>query len=185
MRCLRDRSSDAGVCRPQIILVSQVPAMSVEIRHAERADIDTLRDLLREYALHLTYTLGVESMCMERFEQELAILPSPYDILLLAFAGEAAAGCVMLKMLPSKNEKACELKRLWVGPRFRGSGIGRQLTESAMRHAAERGYGAMYLDTVPAAMQSAHRIYQELGFEAVERYNDNPVANVRFFRCAL
>jgi ribosomal protein S18 acetylase RimI-like enzyme len=156
----------------------------VQIRKAEPADLETLRDLLREYAMHLTDTLGAENMNRERFEQELAALPSTYEILLLVFVQEVAAGCVLLKTLPD-TEKACELKRLWVRPQFRGLRLGRRLTESAMREAAERGYAAMYLDTVPAAMESAHRIYQDLGFEPVKRYNDNPVGDVRFFRRAL
>ena len=83
------------------------------------------------------------------------------------------------------DEKACELKRLWVRPQFRGLSVGRTLTQSAIAEATERDYTAMYLDTVPLAMQAAHRMYQQLGFELVERYNDNPVRDVTFFRRAL
>lgn len=43
----------------------------------------------------------------------------------------------------------------------------------------------MYLDTLPASMEAAHRLYLDLGFTQVERYNDNPVPDVVFFRRSL
>jgi hypothetical protein len=36
----------------------------------------------------------------------------------------------------------------------------------------------MYLDTVPAAMPEANRLYESTGFIRVERYNKNPVADL-------
>ena len=160
----------------------------VSIRSVDTpADVHTVRALLREYGLHLKGALGSENMNWQRFEQELATLPQPYEILLLGFAGQDAAGCVLLKAIGNNlqaecNEIACELKRLWVRPQFRGLGIGRRLTQTAMAEARLKQYTAIYLDTVPFAMQAAHRIYQYLGFSPVERYNDNPVDKVQFFR---
>jgi GNAT superfamily N-acetyltransferase len=61
-------------------------------------------------------------------------------------------------------------------------GLGRQLAETLILEAQRRGYTAMYLDTVPEAMQAAHHLYRTLGFVPVERYNDNPVPDVVFFR---
>ena len=164
---------------------------SLTIRSAQgAADIELLRELLREYGEHLTVSLGAENMCMQRYEQEMNTLPSPYETLLLAFIDEHAAGCVLLKPITgtddsSADEKACELKRLWVRPRFRGFGLGRKLAETALTEAKWRSYTAVYLDTVPSAMQAAHRMYQELGFHRIERYNDNPVSQVEFFRRPL
>jgi GNAT superfamily N-acetyltransferase len=73
------------------------------------------------------------------------------------------------------NERACEMKRLWVRPQFRGLRVGRLLSERLVEEARARGYSAMYLDTMPATMRAANRIYAELGFAPVERYCDNPV----------
>ena len=164
----------------------------ITIQAAESpADFDILRDLLREYGAHLVGSLGPRNICMQRYEQELAGLPSPYKTLLLARAGEQeVAGCVLLKPIPgtddsAPHEKPCELKRLWVRPQFRGGGVGRKLTESAIAEAIRQGYTAMYLDTVPSVMQAAHRMYEELGFKSIGRYNDNAVSNVAFFRLRL
>jgi putative acetyltransferase len=157
------------------------------IRAAEtHSDIETLRTLLREYAVCLNGFLGAEHICLAKYEEELASLPSPYQVLLIAFAAGSdgngkAAGCVLLKPIPG----ACEVKRLWVRPEYQGLGIGRKLTESLIAEAQRRGYTTMYLDTVPAAMKAAHHLYCTLGFEPVERYNDNPVPGVVFFRRGL
>ena len=74
------------------------------------------------------------------------------------------------------------MKRLWVGNGFRGLGLGRRLLEDVIRWAEQRGYGAMYLDTVPAAMPEADALYERIEFVRVERDNDKPVADVVFFR---
>ncbi len=67
------------------------------------------------------------------------------------------------------------MKRLWVRPQFRGRGLGLKLTQTLLDYARKKGYTAAYLDTIPAAMQTAHRIYRTLGFELVEQYGTNPV----------
>ena len=158
--------------------------MAYVIRTAETSsDLQAVCALLREYAVYLNSSLGAEHICLAEYEEELASLPSPYQVLLIAFTvaangNEEAMGCVLLKPI----EGACEMKRLWVRPQFQGLGMGRQLAEALIVEAQRRGYKAMYLDTVPAAMKAAHRLYRTLGFTPVERYNDNPVPDVVFFR---
>ncbi len=121
-------------------------------------------------------------------------MPGPYappgGVLLLAFVDGNAAGCCALKPLrPAApavpGERAIELKRLWVEPRTRGLGLGLRLMQAAIAHAATLGCTAIYLDTVPAAMPEANRLYASLGFEEVDRYNENPVKQVVFFRKSL
>lgn len=161
--------------------------MAYSIRVAETSpDLQLLRTLLREYVFHLNRSLGSEHICWKNVEEELAALPSPYQVLLIAFVAdeqgnEEAAGCVFLKSI----EGGCEMKRMWVRPEFQGLGIGRKLAESLIEKARQHGYAAMYLDTVPAAMKAAHQLYSTLGFMPVERYNDNPVPDIVFFRLDL
>jgi GNAT superfamily N-acetyltransferase len=173
----------------------------ISLRRAETpGDIATARTLLREYSGYLNDSLGEEHICLESYERELAGLPGPYaeldGVILLAFAGDVPAGCVALKPLkPSRSveagEAVCEMKRLWVRPEFRGQSVGLKLAEALIGCAKERGYTAMYLDTVPAAMRPANEIYKKLGFLPVERYNTNPILGVHpqvaveFFRLGL
>jgi putative acetyltransferase len=154
---------------------------SVDFRLAESADeLEVLRKLLREYATHLNAsTAGGEHICLESYEKELESLPGAYSqpdgALLVAYVEDEPAGCVALKPLTSSQpveavERACELKRLWVRPRFRGLGLGRQLAEEVLGYASAQGYTAIYLDTVPAQMQAATELYRKLGFQPTERY---------------
>ncbi|HTD96206.1 MAG TPA: GNAT family N-acetyltransferase [Edaphobacter sp.] len=148
-------------------------------------DIGAVRTLMQGYGEYLAANPGgAESICLEGYGQELEGLPGGYAVLLLAVVDGVAAGCVALRELRSE-ERACEMKRLWIDGAFRGMGMGRRLVEEAIGWAQRMGFEAMYLDTVPAAMPEANRLYEAMGFERVERYNRNPVADVVFFRRGL
>ncbi|SDF03289.1 GNAT family N-acetyltransferase [Sporolituus thermophilus] len=132
----------------------------VSITIAQSAeDLGYVRDLLVEYASSRDY-----ETCFVRFEQELAELPGVYappdGRLLLAMSDGQAAGCVALKKAAAQ---ACEMKRLYVRPGFRGRGIGRALAEEAVRQAKEIGYASMRLETLPV-MREALALYQAMGF---------------------
>lgn len=157
---------------------------------ADASDIATIRALMAEYGDYLAANpAGATNICIQGYREELEALPGPYappgGALLLAESSEALPlGCVALKPIPAKREgeRACELKRLWVRPQARGLGLGRGLMLAALRHAGHLGCTALYLDTVPAAMPEANALYARLGFVEVPRYNENPVADIVFFR---
>jgi ribosomal protein S18 acetylase RimI-like enzyme len=146
------------------------------IGDAGPGDAETVRVLFREYAAWL----GTEAWFTD-LEAELAVLPGGYEALLVARRDGEPVGCVALKSLPGG---ACELKRLYVRPAGRGSGTGRALVEGSIAKARELGYTVMRLDTLPT-MDAARALYVSLGFEPIERYNDNPIENVLFFELRL
>jgi GNAT superfamily N-acetyltransferase len=145
-------------------------------------DIATVRCLMQAYGEYLgDNPSGAANICLEGYARELESLPSGYIVLLLALVDGIAAGCVALRQI-DREERACEMKRLWVDSASRGLRLGRLLVEAAIAWAQREGFEAMYLDTVPAAMPEANRLYQAMGFVPVERYNKNPLADVVFFR---
>jgi putative acetyltransferase len=116
------------------------------------------------------------------FEEELATLPGYYDVLLVARDDAGAlVGSVAVRRLPDGSG---ELKRLYVRPSARSTGLGRRLAEAVVKRARERGYSLLRLDTLPA-METARRIYASLGFVPAERYSDNPIPGVLFFELRL
>lgn len=145
------------------------------------ADIAAAAAMFRDYAASLTVDL-----CFQGFEAELAALPGAYaplhgELLLAAGPEGAPVGCIALR--PS-IEGVCEMKRLYVRPAGRGSGLGRRLAEAIIASARERGYRAMRLDTL-AEMASARRLYAELGFRPIAPYYDNPHEDVAFLQLDL
>jgi ribosomal protein S18 acetylase RimI-like enzyme len=139
-------------------------------------DVESVRTLFREYAA----SLG-EVGDFPGFEHELAALPGGYDAILLARAGGEVVGCVAVRPL---GEGACEMKRLYLRPAARGSGAGRALAVASIERARSLGYEAMRLDTAPW-MTAAVALYRSLGFVEIERYNDNPVADLHFMELRL
>jgi GNAT superfamily N-acetyltransferase len=163
-----------------------VSTPQIVIRHARTGDdIASVRRLMLEYGDFLANNPSGASICLgQAYEQELATLPEGYITILLAEVDGASAGCVALREI-QRQERACEMKRLWVGNGFRGLRLGRLLVEKAIEWATGEDFASMYLDSVPAAMPEANRLYASLGFTPVERYNQNTVANVEFFSKSL
>lgn len=74
------------------------------------------------------------------------------------------------------DPETVELKRLYVRPAARGTGLGRVLSIAVVEHARRQGAARVYLDTVPELMPSAARLYRALGFRDVPAlgYTDVP-----------
>jgi GNAT superfamily N-acetyltransferase len=144
-----------------------------------------VRSLMESYGAFLTGSpSGSANMCLSGFRDELDALRGKYSTLLLATVDGVAAGCVALRRLP-QIEGACEMKRLWVEPDFRGMRLGRRLVEGAIQWARREGMKAMHLDTIAAAMPEANRLYAAMGFVRVDPYHGNGTEDVEFFRLDL
>jgi GNAT superfamily N-acetyltransferase len=138
-------------------------------------DVDIVRTLLREYAAALPVDLDFQD-----FEAEVATLPGKYarprGRLLLARDGNRVLGCIGMRPLAGND---CEMKRLYVRPGARGLNLGRLLVERLLDEARNAGYTRMFLDTLPT-METAQRLYAQLGFEETEAYVFNPVAGTKY-----
>ena len=156
------------------------------LQASSAAHIEAARSLFNQYAASLNF-----SLCFQSFEQELASLPGDYappdGRLLLAFVKAEAVGCGALHRLADgeSNGDICEMKRLYVQPGQRGSGIGLALAERLIREAGEIGYRAMRLDTVPSAMAQAVKMYRNLGFREIPPYRRNPVPGAIYMEMVL
>ena len=141
-----------------------------------------VKGLFQEYARSLDFDL-----CFQDFDGEMDRFPEAYaapaGALLLACVEREPAGAVGLRPLAGEPG-GCEMKRLYVRPRYRGLGLGRGLAATVLDAAAARGYRVMRLDTI-ATMAAARSIYAGLGFEPGAPYYDNPIEGVVYYRREL
>jgi len=144
-------------------------------------DIDQARTLFEEYQTGL----GI-SLCFQNFDQELKNLPGDYappdGRLLLATDDAGLAGCIALRKL---GADVCEMKRLFVRPTHRGTGLGRTLVESLIDEGRRLGYKKMRLDTLPGRMDKAIALYRSIGFVEIDPYYENPVPDAKFMELKL
>jgi GNAT superfamily N-acetyltransferase len=162
---------------------------------ASESTLQQARDLLLEYGRFVAAQPGAARFCFGSLEQEAARLPFSYlkqdGGCLMAHVRSQPAGFIAWRaLLPlgtsePASSKAWELKRLWVRPAARGLGLGRALTQAVVDRAVAAGCNAVFLDTAPASMAAAHRIYFELGFVPCARYNDNPVEGLAYLKKEL
>ncbi len=132
--------------------------------------IEQVRSLFREYQAALPEQY--------RFpDREWINLPGEYappeGALLLATIAGRLVGCVGLRPFPLPG--ACEMKRLYVRPAFRGLKLGKALVERVIQVARRLGYSRLRLDTHPSTMQAAVELYRHFGFEEIPADPDSKV----------
>jgi GNAT superfamily N-acetyltransferase len=145
------------------------------------ADLADMAALFRAYAAALAVDLGPQG-----FERELAELPGAYvpprGALLLARDQDGnALGCIALRPLA---EVVCEVKRLYVLPEARGTGLGKALVGTVLDEAARLRYHEIKLDTLDH-MQAAIALYRNFGFAPIEPYGTHPYEGLVCFGKAL
>ena len=146
------------------------------------ADLDAAKRLFLAYAASLDIDLAYQD-----FAAELAAMPGKYappagELLLARDEHGRAIGCVGLR--PLDAPLCCEMKRLYVCPGWRGSGVGQRLIDTLVAQARQIGYREIRLDTLPS-MAAARALYRKSGFEITEPYYDTPVADTLFMRRRL
>ncbi len=140
--------------------------------------------------MFLEYAKSLQiDLCFQDFDQELRHLPGEYSAprgtLLVACLNGNWAGCCAMRPLDSSDySNACEMKRLYVRPQFRGLGLGRRLAEMIMEAGRLAAYNCILLDTLND-MESARALYQELGFENIPPYYFNPIAGAHYLKADL
>jgi GNAT superfamily N-acetyltransferase len=143
-------------------------------------DREIVARLMRDYANSLEIDLGFQG-----FAAELAGLPGTYarpnGVVLIAREEGEAAGIVAYR---PQGDRVCEMKRLYVRPSFRSTGLGRRLCEALIEDARAHGYRRMLLDTV-ASMAAARRLYAALGFRPTAPYYDNPLPGAAYLALDL
>jgi len=99
--------------------------------------LDAARELFSAYADFLLCTGHHPDFNFDRLLQEASELPAPYaaanGAVLVAIVDGLSVGCIAFRAHPARgNENACEIKRLFVLPEYRGSSIGFRVALAAL-----------------------------------------------------
>ncbi len=102
-----------------------------------------------------------------------AELGPPHGALLVGWIDEQPACVGGVKRL---DDHACEIKRMYVAPAYRGRGVARALLHELEATARDLGYAIARLDTGPR-QAGARALYVSAGYAEIGNFNANPVAS--------
>lgn len=97
----------------------------------------------------------------------------PHGAFLLGSIGGTTIACGAAQTI---EPGVGEIKRMWVADEWRGAGLGRRMVAELERIIASMGHHTVRLDT-NRTLTTAVRLYEGLGYRAIDRYNDNPYAH--------
>lgn len=151
--------------------------MTEVIRIAQSSDdVAAVKAMFREYADQLDFSIEFQD-----FEGEMRRFPIGYETLIVARIGGVPAGAVGLK---HNSDGVCELKRLFVRPEARATGLGRRLCERLMHEARGMGYREMWLNTL-IRWKAAHALYLKLGFTEAEPFEFHTQSDIVYLKQRL
>jgi GNAT superfamily N-acetyltransferase len=102
-----------------------------------------------------------------------AELRPPAGTFIVGMLDGQAVCCGGIKRL---DDRACEIKKMYVDPELRGRGVARRLLHELEDRARELGYELARLDTGPKQL-GARALFESEGYVEVENFNANPVAS--------
>ena len=135
-----------------------------------------IRDVLTEHGAARPGTVYYDSTTdalTALFDQPLA----GYNV---AVQGTAIVGGAGVFPTPALPEGCCELVKLYLLPKARGKGIGKQLIMHCFERARELGFTSIYLETM-TELGTAVGLYEKLGFE----YLSEPLGASGHFGCQI
>lgn len=100
-------------------------------------------------------------------------LRPPRGIFLVARLDGRPVGCGAVK---ATEPGVGSIKRMWVAPELRGTGLGRRLLLALEKEAAGLGLGLLRLET-NRSLEEAQALYRRNGYQEVPAFNDDPYAD--------
>lgn len=155
-----------------LIMIYTIPTNAAQLNDAVQ--------LFNEYASSLDISLDFQN-----FQEELNIIQtmygSPTGCLLLVYEKESPIACAAYRKI---EEGICELKRMYIKPKFRKMQIGQTLLDKLSNNATMNGYQRMRLDTLDTMLPALH-LYRKNGFYEIPAYCHNPNEGVVYMEKKL
>lgn len=101
---------------------------------------------------------------------------APGGCFVLARHRSEVVGCGAVRSIDGRTG---EIKRMWIARDWRGLGLARRLLADLEARSRTIGHSVVKLDT-NATLTAAIQLYESAGYRRIERYNDNPDAELWF-----
>jgi len=142
---------------------------TIQIRPIEQKDnldiAKVIRGALEEFGANKPGTVYFDPTTDALFELFNNTPGSFYFIALKDHQLVGGAGIFPTENLP---EGTCELVKLYLHKDARGTGLGKELLNTAMQWAKENGYTQVYLESMPE-LSKAVTIYENVGFKRIHQ----------------
>ena len=142
---------------------------TIQIRPIEPNDnIDlakVIRGALEEFGANKPGTVYFDPTTDALFELFNNTPGSYYYVAVINDVLVGGAGIFPTENLPNGT---CELVKLYLHKDARGTGLGKQLLNTAMQWAKENGYTQVYLESMPE-LSKAVTIYENVGFQRINQ----------------
>lgn len=152
--------------------------MNIAITQVDRiANAAELSDILRDYLAPVVDSfrrevgldLDVDALVRATMGNIGAYLPPDGRLFLARDDAGRLVGTIFLKRI---RPDAAEIKRLFVRPEARGTGLGRRLSEAAIAEARAMGMKSVLIDT-SVWLTTAQALYRSMGFREIPRYPES------------
>ena len=129
-------------------------------------------EMRQRYNIDLELQMGVNIReYTTKFLEELSSYLPPDGIYYMIKKNNSIIGMGALRKIKSG---VGEIKRMYIKPKYRGNGYGKELLEQLLKKVKEFGFSSVRLDT-GEFMTAAHRVYRLAGFQEREQYIESEV----------
>ena len=133
------------------------------VRRLQQSDVHAVLEIIsasrREYGLESRVAALLEPSEYRLFD----LYQHRRSVYFVALSGDEIVGGAGIAPLANSDWATCELQKMYLRPRNRGRGIGRQLLSACIGAAQSLGFTRCYAETI-LAMTAALAFYERSGF---------------------
>jgi putative acetyltransferase len=141
---------------------------NIQIRPIEQKDnldiAKVIRGALEEFGANKPGTVYFDPTSDALFE----LFNTPGSYYYIATIDDKVVGGAGIFPTENLPKGTCELVKLYLHKDARGTGLGKQLLNTAMQWAKENGYTQVYLESMPE-LSKAVTIYENVGFQRINQ----------------
>lgn len=129
-------------------------------------------EMLKRYKIDTELLLGVSIQeFIQKFLEDLSSYIPPNGVYYIMQINSSIIGMGALRKI---KEGIGEIKRMYIQPKYRGNGYGKELLDQLLKKGQEFEYSSIRLDTGDF-MTTAQQVYLSAGFQEREQYLESEV----------